>query len=823
MLESLKLTFFFSFACLTFYVKAQTATITGVVLDDGNRPLQKVNISGEGYGTFSDTTGFYILTIPADKATTITFSHVGHKSVVLEALILTTNETHEFNPVLKSATIQINEVTVTSTTAEGVNNGVAISPEIIRRIPGANAGVENILKLLPGVSSSNELSTQYNVRGGNYDENLVYINEIEVYRPFLVRSAQQEGMSFVNSDMIQGVRFSSGGFQAKYGDKLSSVLDITYKTPAIDRVQLDLSLLGAAATVETVSKDKNFNTISGIRYRNNSLLVNSQQTNTNFNPTFFDFQTYTTYRFSSKFQLNALATISVNDYQNEPIDRRTNFGTLTDQRSLVVSYEGEENNRYNTILGALKGHYWVNENITLKFITSLFHTTEEEYSDVIAHYELGPVENDLGNDNGPEPNTSRGIGSQFNRARNELDALILNLTHKGNYKKNDKTLEWGLKYTHEDIRDQLRESEFIDSAGFFIRPPRPEFSNNQPEEPFEAPLEAFESINARNFVQSKRLSGFVQFSNRIHKNKHDVYYNVGLRAQWWNVNGKDLNRASYVIFSPRAQFAVKPKWKRDMLFRLSGGLYQQPPFYRELRDETGTVIPQVKAQKSWHAVLGNEYSFTWWQRPFTLLSEVYYKGLDNINTYTLEDVRIRYSANNNAEAYVYGADLRLNGAFVPGTESWLSVGFLKTEENIDNKGYISRPTDQRLKIGMLYQDYIPDFPNFKMYLNLVYNTGVPGGSPSYADPYVFQSRLRDYKRADLGISHIFVGGDKTYPRKHWLGKFKELSAGFEIFNLFDNQNSITNTWVRDVDSKQQYAIPNFMTSRVFNLRVRTRF
>lgn len=807
----------------TLHVSAQTATLTGIVLNNENEPLQEVNITIGSIGTFSDENGFYSLQVTADEVITVTFSHLGHKNVVLENLILNTNEVFEFNPVLSTDTIQIAGVTITPTGNKTVAGIITVSPEIVRNIPGANAGVENILKLLPGVSSSNELSTQYNVRGGNYDENLVYVNEIEVYRPFLVRSAQQEGMSFVNSDMVQNVRFSSGGFQAKYGDKLSSVLDITYKKPSETGVQVDLSFLGASATVETVSKNKKLSTISGMRYRNNGLLVNSQQTNTNFNPTFADAQTFTTYRFSNKFHLDFLGNISINDYQNEPLKRQTNFGTISEPKSLVVFYQGEENNRYNTVLGALKGNYFLNENTTLKLIASLYHTTEEEYSDVIAQYALGSVDNDLSSDSFGSATNLRGIGTQFNRARNELDALIFNISHKGNHTSGNKVVEWGLKYTHEDIRDQLRESEFIDSVGFFVRPPLPEFSNNQPEEPFESPLVAYDGINAINFVKTDRFSGFVQFSNRLNIASHDLYYNLGIRAQHWSVTGKGIKTSSQTVVSPRGQVSLKPNWRRDMLFRLSGGLYHQPPFYRELRDQTGTINPDVKAQESIHLVLGNEYSFNLWERPFTLMSEVYYKKLNNVNTYTLEDVRIRYVANNDAKAYVYGADLRLNGAFVPGTESWVSIGFLKTEENSNNRGYIARPSDQRLKFGILFQDYIPEFPNFKMYLNLVYNTGVPGGSPNYADPYIYNTRLRDYKRADLGISHIFVGGNRTYQKNHWLHRFKELSAGLEIFNLFNNQNSITNTWVRDVDSKQQFAVPNFMTSRVLNVRVRMRF
>ncbi len=804
-------------------LNAQTATITGVVLDEENKPLGDVNISSISNGTFTQRDGFYALSITADQATTITFSHLGHEKVVLENLVLTTNETYEFNPVMKKDTIQVDGVTVTPTGEKNVENILVVPPNIIRKIPGANAGVENILKLLPGVASNNELSTQYSVRGGNYDENLVYVNEIEVYRPFLIRSAQQEGLSFVNSDMVQNVKFSSGGFQAKYGDKLSSVLDITYKNPIAFGVQMDLSLLGASTAVETVSKNKNFSSVSGLRYRNNALLVNSQQTKTNFNPTFIDLQSYLTFRFSKKLHFNFLGNVSVNDYQNEPISRQTNFGTLTEPRALIVDYEGNEKNRYNTALGALKATYLVEDNLALKLISSIYHTTEEEHSDVIATYELGEVDTNLDSSDLGNATVSKGIGSQRNRARNNLDALIFNLAHKGIYTKEESAVEWGIKYTHEDIRDELRESEFIDSAGFSIRPPRPEFMNDQPENPFNAPIEPYTGITSKNFIKTNRFSGYAQFSQRRDWSGHVFYYNLGARSQYWTVSGTNVPKVSNVVFSPRVQFALKPDWKKDMLFRLSGGVYHQPPFYRELRDSTGNVRSNVKAQKAFHLVFGNEYSFLLWDRPFTLINEAYYKSLENVNPYTLEDVRIRYAANNNASAYVYGAEFRLNGAFVPGTESWLSIGYLKTEENIAERGYISRPTDQRLKVGILFQDYVPDMPNLRMFLNLLYSTGVPGGSPSYADPYIFQNRLKDYKRADLGISHIFVGGDTKYPKKHWLGNFKELSAGVEVFNLFNNQNSITNTWVRDVDSKNEFAIPNFMTSRVLNLRLKMRF
>lgn len=772
-------------------------------------------------GTTTDDTGFYSLPIIAEKENRITFSHIGHGNIVLERFILNSNETFEFYPVMFTEITQIDGVTV-STEENKVQGIKSIPPEMARQIPGANAGVENILKLLPSVSSNNELSTQYSVRGGNYDENLVYINEIEVYRPFLIRAAQQEGLSIVNNDLIRKVAFSPGGFQAKYGDKLSSVLDITYKNPTEFDTQMDVSLLGASLAMETVSKNKKLSSVTGIRYRNNSLLVNSQQTNSNFNPIFADIQGYLTYRLSNTLHINFFGNLSINDYQNEPLDRQTNFGTLSAPKALIINYMGSENNRYATALGAVKADYFLNETVTLKLIASLYHTTEQEYSDVIARYALGEVNSDLGSPTVGEPITVSGVGGQFTRARNELDALIFNLEQRGSTTRGKRKLQWGVKYTHEDIRDQLRESVFLDSAGFSVRPPLPEYGNNQPEIPFEAPLVAYEGISARNFVKTNRFSAYTQFSESKSLPIADIYFNIGARAHYWRVSGQDIDKVSQAVFSPRAQFAIKPKWKKDMLFRTAIGVYHQPPFYRELRDATGTVKPEVKAQKAIHYVLGHEYSFLIWERPFKLISEAYYKSLDHVNPYTLNDVRIRYAANNNAEAYVYGAEMRLNGAFVPGTESWVSVGYMTTKENIANQGYIPRPTDQRLKLGVLFQDYVPNIPNLKMYLNLVYNTGVPGGSPSYADPYIFQNRLRDYKRADLGISHIFVDAEKKYPNNHWLHQFKELSVGFEIFNLFNNQNSITNTWIRDVESKNEFAVPNYMTSRVLNLRLKIR-
>jgi hypothetical protein len=712
---------------------AQQATIRGVLLDKANYPIAGANVTFGTEGVLTDLNGYYLLEIPSNKNVVIIYSFVGYKNTQL-TISLKPNADFEFNPVMDVSVEQIGIVELSAKRNKRVTGIVTISPEAIRKIPGANAGVENLLKSLPGVNGNNELSTQYAVRGGNYDENLVYVNEIEVYRPFLIRSGQQEGLSFVNTDLTSNVDFSAGGFQAKYGDKLSSVLDITYRKPTNLGASLDLSLLGASASVEGISNDGKLTAIVGLRYRNNSLFVNSKQTETNFRPVFADVQTYITYKLNNKFELGFLGNLSVNDYSYQPLTRQTNFGTLTDPVALLVFYEGQEQDRYDTYFGALKGTYVFSENYTAKVIASLYQTQEQEHFDILAQYRLGEVNSNIGDENLGEVEFTEGIGGQLTHARNDLDALIFNLEHKGNLKLEANNIEYGLKYTREDIRDRVQEYEIIDSAGFSIRPPLADFINDQPYRPFTSAIVPYTEIRAINDVQINRISGYVQYSRQFELENSQVWINGGVRAHNWNVSGKGISNTSQTVFSPRAQISMKPKWEMDMLFRLSGGLYHQPPFYRELRDSTGAVRPGVKAQQSLHLVLGNDYSFNLWDRPFTLNSELYYKQLTNVNPYTLENVRIRYRARNNAVAYAYGLDIRMEGEFIPGTESWVSFGYLKTEENIEDRGYISRPTDQRLKFAVLVQDYMKVIPNLKGYLNLTYNTGLPGGSPSYADP-----------------------------------------------------------------------------------------
>ena len=807
------------FLTFTTIICAQNATIKGVIKNEFKEPIEGVAITSAQYGTETNKKGEYSLSIPAGIEIKIQFTHVAYKSIQ-KSVNIPKNKTFNFSPTLNIKVEEIDEVIVKNEKkdAQGV---LKVKAADAIKIPGAKGGVEALLLTLPGVNNNNELSTQYNVRGGNFDENLVYVNGIEVYRPFLINTGQQEGLSFVNENLVQNINFSAGGFQAKYGDKLSSVLDITYRTPTEFAAGVSASLLGASANIEGRLLNNKLSALVGMRYQNNSLLINSKDIETNTQPNFTDVQLYLSYLINSKLKIDFLGVYSLNNYNYTPISRRTKFGTLSEPLELIVYYDGQEKDSYETLSGALNGTYVVNENLNLGLTTSVYHTIEQQHYDILANYNLGDVNADFSSANFGDVEFSEGIGTQLDHARNDLDAFISAIEFKGTYKKNNHQVDFGVKYKNEDIRDRIKEWEVIDSVGFNVRPPH-HIPNDQPYEPYTEPITPFQYVNAQNNVVINRFVWFAQYSKNSFINDHKIWYNFGIRSHNWNVGGDAIETVKQSSYSLRGQFAIKPDWDKDMLFRISGGMYNQPPFYNELRNYEGNVIPTVDAQKSLQIVLGHDYSFDLWNRPFKLVSEVYYKNLTDVNIYTVDNVKVNYIANNNAVAYAAGLDLRLNGEFVPGTESWISVGLLKTEENYDNMGNIARPTDQRFKFGMLFQDYIPSIPSVKMYLNLVYNTGVPGGSPAYTNPYDYQNRLNAYKRADIGITYVFTDAQNVSNEK-WLKSFKELAIGIEIFNLFDVQNSITNTWVRDVYSKDYYAIPNYMTPRIFNVKLDMKF
>ncbi|MGG7036514.1 MAG: carboxypeptidase-like regulatory domain-containing protein [Flavobacterium sp.] len=603
---------------LVAFSQNHTATVAGVVLDENNKPAEDVNVSYQKKTVVTDANGFYEITVPANQKVVLVFTHISLKRVTA-TLRLTSNENFEFNVVMSSTAEQLSDVVITNNKRR-IQGITTLSPETIRKNPSANPGIESVLKTFAGVNSNNEMSSQYSVRGGNYDENLVYVNEIEVYRPFLIRSGQQEGLSFTNVDMVQNVDFSAGGFQAKYGDKLSSVLDITYRKPTKFALAADASFLGGSLTVDGISKNKKWSGIIGLRYRDNSLLVNSQETQTNYNPTFADVQAMVNFNPNKRWLFSFLGNVSANKYNYQPLTRQTNFGTIDEPIALQVFYEGQEKDYYQTLFGALKTTFSADENNTYKFIGSAYHTQEQEYFDIYAAYFLGDVDTNIGSEDLGEVKFNRGVGTQLNHARNNLDALIVNAEVKGVHQINNKKhqAEWGIKYTREDIRDRIVEWEVIDSTGFSINPPILDLpKNDQPYTPYTGPLVPYQNIRATNFVNINRVSGYGQWSTKTSLGKSQLWLTAGARFHTWLVSGEGISNAkTQTVFSPRAQFVLKPDWEKDMVFRLSMGYYHQPPFYRELRDFSGTVQPNVKAQQSVHYVLSNDYNFKNNNRPF---------------------------------------------------------------------------------------------------------------------------------------------------------------------------------------------------------------
>jgi hypothetical protein len=817
-----KFTYSLILLLISYSISAQKALVKGLIRDTERNPIEGVNItfSNSTEGATSNSKGEYLISTPAKTEIILEFSHISYNTFYKRVKI-PKNKTYRFSPILTLKTEEINEVTIQDK-RKAVEGFTTVKKEKVKKLPGANPGVENLLMTFAGVSNNNELSTQYNVRGGNFDENLVYVNGIEIYRPFLVRSGQQEGLSFVNTEMIQNINFSAGGFQAKYGDRLSSVLDITYRKPTETATTIELDMMGGSATFEGRFAEDKLSTITSVRYRDNSLLVNTKDTETNYKPQFTDVQTFLSYQLSKKWTVDFLGNFSVNKYNYQPITRRTTFGTITNPLELVVLYQGNENDTFRTYFGALNATYRHADDLKLTITSSIYNTQEEEYFDIIGAYSLNQTNGDIDSPNFGDTEYSEGIGGQINHSRNELDALIQNIQLKLSTREDENYYELGMKLQKENIRESINEWEIIDSTGFSIRPLENQVPNNQPAEPYTGPIEPYRSIRAINDVTINRLFAYAQWSKQSEWKDHQVWYNFGVRSQFWNVTSDNFTSETQYTISPRGQFSIKPNWEKDMLFRISGGWYHQPPIYKELKNSEGQIVKNVKAQESIHFVIGNEYSFLMWNRPFKFTTEAYSKKLSDVNAYSVDNVRIRYRADNVTTANAIGIDFRLNGEFVPGSESWISMGLLSTKENIDGRGEIARPTDQRFKLGILFQDYVPSVPDLKVYLNMVYNSGLPGGSPSYSDSYEYQSRLPSYKRADVGFSYIIVDEKKTY-KTGFLSSFKDLNVGVQIFNIFDIQNSNTNTWVRDAYTKQAYGVPNYMTSRIINARLAMKF
>jgi hypothetical protein len=819
----------FSLLCVE-AIAQKKATIKGVLKDSLGFSLEAVNVGilGTSQGTYTNKKGEYKLDVPADKEITIVFSYIGFKQE-RRVVTLSQGEVLELDLILLLSSSNIEEVIISDEPTRR-STLTRIDPKIVTKVPSATGNFEAILFSQAGVVSNNEMSSQYSVRGGNFDENLVYVNDIEIYRPFLVRSGQQEGLSFINPDMVSSILFSTGGFESRYGDKMSSVLDVRYREPRAFASTVSGSLQGAFVHVEDASKDYRFTQIHGFRYRTNRYILNSLDTDGDYRPAFTDYQTYLTYDINDKVEVAFLGNYSRNKYQFIPETRETDFGTINEALRLTVFFEGQEVNDFETYMGAFTTTYRPRKNVKLKFITSAFRSVERETFDIEGAYRLSELERDLGSENFGNEAFVRGVGGFINHARNELDAIVANAYHRGtwNLPEKDMELQWGLRLQHEDIIDKFKEWDYIDSAGYSV-----------PQAPKDR-IDMREVIVAQNALQTNRIMGYTQWSKVWDLDSNEISLNAGARFNYWDFNDQ-------LLFSPRATLAFVPNWEKNYLFRFSWGYYQQPPFYREMRNLFGQLNPNIKAQTSVHYVLGVDHDFKLWNRPFKMITEVYYKDMKNLIPYEIENVRLRYYATNNAVGYARGIDLKINGEFVKGIDSWVSLGVMDTREDLlDDKyyeyynaagdkiifgytsdqtavdsvkfepGYIPRPTDQRVTFGLFFQDYLPKNPTYKMHLNLLFGSGMPFGPPTY-ERYKDTLRIPPYRRVDIGFSKQLLSENRSNAQNGIFKHFKSMWISVEIFNLLQVSNTISYLWVQDIRG-MQYAIPNYLTSRQLNVR-----
>ncbi|MFT6717081.1 MAG: hypothetical protein ACJA0Q_001732 [Saprospiraceae bacterium] len=828
---------------------AQLGTVKGILLDDQGKGIDgvQVTISNSTHFTFSDSTGKYSIKTKPSKRLFVAFSHLSYNSTGQE-VSLTDGEVKILDLNLESA-FHLTDTLDIETTKTVKTKEVTIDADLIDKVVSPSDDALAIIKQQAAVASNNELSSAYSVRGGNFDENLIYVNGIEIYRPFLIRSGQQEGLSFVNSDLVKSLTFSAGGFDAQYGDKLSSVLDIKYREPKSFKASVNVSMLGGRAHIEGRIKDK-FSFIMGTRYKTNSYLLGTLDTEAEYNPQFFDYQTYLTYRPTSKIKIGFLGNISSNRYEMNPVSRQTNFGGINQAFQLNVGLAGQEVNRFDAFFGALSLDIQASDNVVLKFTGSAFSTSEEETFDIAGAYELGELETNQASENFGEISNVVGTGSFLDHTRNFLDADIFNVSHHGIMSWSPGKLLWGASYQQEHFKDDLLEWKYVDSADFSI----PTAPSNE--------LILNEYLQSRNELTTSRINAYLQNNWELLENsKSELFLNTGVRANYWSYSKEILvsPRAS-LIYVPNSPIDSTSTYKGQLSYRLAWGYYYQPPFYRELRNLQGMIMPDVKAQKSIHYVAGVDYDFQMWKVPFTWRTEAFYKQLDKLIPFEMENVKLKYFGENSGQGYATGMETRINGEFVEDLESWFSFSLLKTEETIDDftytdyfnaagdkivfgftddqvitdstvvdKGSMPRPTDQRFSFKIFFQDRMPKFHSFKVHLNFVYASGLPFG-PSESVQARNAFRIPAYRRVDIGFSYDIVENGQRrknnklveIPEKHFLHVFEHLWIRAEVFNLLDISNTISYFWISDIHNRQ-YAIPNFLTQRLINVRLSATF
>ncbi|MEM6628602.1 MAG: carboxypeptidase-like regulatory domain-containing protein [Bacteroidota bacterium] len=829
----------------TILVKGQEATLKGKVVDPANRPIPEVNVRVLNHSIFTQTDeqGLFELTFPEAKTYAIQFSHATHVSTQIQ---LNARPGFSYSRTIKMLEISLEESVITDERdPTDINDRpqmqlLPIDTEELIKMPSFNRSIEGVMRTMPGVASNNEFSSQYRVRGGNFDENLVYVNGIEIYRPFLTRAGQQEGLGFSNPDMAQQVEFSTGGFSAEYGDKLSSVLDITYRTPREFRATAELGLITVNLHVQGRSKGKSILSESGVpttspgkftysvgaRRFSTAYLFNSLETTGEYQPNFMDLQTMLTY--TPKFQTRAprirerkngrmdttyfaneplkftsFFALTRNRFEFTPGGRETTFGTVQQAFRLRVGFAGQEVSAYTTGLGALMLTHRPNLRWRWDYILTAFRTEESELIDVEGAYLLGEVDTNFGSDEFNEAQFDLGIGSELRHARNYLRANVLSGQIKGQWNiqgKNKHQLNLGIKYQRQEIDDDLKEYLGRDSAEYLVD--------------LNGEFDVDEFIRGRARLNANLFKAYAQHTWKLSQTKTlvsggRIFYH-DLIDQW--------------MFSPRVQFVQDYSQKKggpDLRLRLAGGLYFQAPFYREFRRLDGTLNLDIKPQRAIHAIAGLDHQFQAWGRPFKLFTEAYYKRLLDLIPYEIQNIRIRYYPDQTADGYAYGLDMRLNGEFIEGVDSWLSMGILKTAEDIqgDERGAVPRPTDQRFTASLYFQDEFPLNPTFKVHMNYIFGSGLRFGPPR-----VFENRtdfgFPSYQRVDLGFSKLisFKGKDERLGRQG----VESIWATLEIFNLFQRENTVSHIWISDLDLRQ-FAIPNHLSARLLNARVIFRF
>lgn len=778
--------------------------IFGKVIDAEEQPIEfaTVRIAGTAVGATTGLDGSYSLSVAESDTIEIIFTCIGYKEH--KQKLISPSGNVNVNAKLFKTTRELEAIEVTEYKKQ-TGGMQTLDAGQLKVGPNASGNaVEGLLTTIAGVSSKDEMSSQYSVRGGSYDENSVYINGIEVYRPQLISSGQQEGLSIINPSLVGSIEFSTGGFSAEYGDKMSSVLDITYRQPESFEGNVAASLMGAEAAIgQSTGK---FSQLHGIRYKRNTTLLSSLETKGEYDPSFFDYQTNLRLKLNDQWNISFLGNIAMNNYKFTPKTRSTSFGTSQNVKEFTVYFDGKERDRFETYFGALELNYDVNKSTGFTLLASGFLTNELVAYDISGEYWLDEAgTNDGENSVGGEI----GVGKYLEHSRNRFQAGVFTLGLKGHTSLNRHNLQYGLEYRNQQIYDRTSEWEQRDSAGYSL----PNIDNK---------LEMIYNLTSKHDLTTNKLSWYAQDTYRLLVNAGMFTFNGGLRMSYWDFNNEFL-------VSPRISIGYIPEFNNSLSFRLSGGLYYQSPFYKEFRetktDENGNSYAElnrdIKSQRSIQLILGGDYTFRALDRPFKITAEAYYKKLDDIIPYELDNLKIVYSGRNEADGFIAGIDFKFFGQFVPGTDSWFSFSLMKTQENL-NGVKVPRPTDQRYSFGVFFNDYFPKFPKLKFSLKGIISDGFPMTPPQVSRD-VSYFRAPAYKRLDIGFQYQLVGGEKdgVRPYNFWR-HFKSIWIGVDVFNLFDFSNVSSYYWVTDVNNIQ-YAVPNYLTRRQFNVNLSVAF